>query len=79
MVHGLRHSQRLVAPLPGLVRIAKYPQDAGQISQTGHLRIMAIEDSMDPVLFRIKQDHSLFHVGASHHRVAQMLQVYTQR
>ncbi len=34
---------------------------------------------MDPVLLGIKQDQSLFHVGASHHRVAQMLQVYTQR
>src|SRR5262252_1061978 len=53
-----------MAPLAGLIWIAKHPQGQAQPGQTYHPSVMPVEEGMGAVLGRIIERQSLFEVGS---------------
>src|SRR5262249_15907164 len=57
------HSERLLTPLPGLVRIAKHLQGIGRIREAGHLKVRGGELGADGIMqLRVIESDALLEV-----------------
>ena len=75
----LGQGERLVAPLQGLVRIAKKPQGQGRIGEASHPGVMPVEEGMGAVLLGVVEGNALLQVRAGRGKLSQTEQGRPQR
>src|SRR5215510_1048153 len=74
----LSQGKRLAAPLEGLLRVAKVPQDAGQEAEATGAGIMTVAQAMGPVLLRVVESNALLQMGAGGAKLSQPEQRFPQ-
>ena len=75
----LGQGERLVAPLQGLVRIAKKPQGQGCIGEASHPRVMPVQEGMGAVLLGVVEGNPLLQVLSGWSKLSQIEQGHPQR